>query len=115
MIPCVVFDFQTLGAFALAAILIATVYLIYRDIRMIMQMVNDLREEFMVLQLTCKPGCGATDDNEADLDADDDDDDDDDPCAEDHTLETNQDCEDPLTASGDWDADAEDVQDVEDE
>jgi hypothetical protein len=74
MIPCVVSDLPTFGAFALAAILIATVYLIYRDIRMIMQMVNDLREEFMVLHLTCKQaggGCPVVDD---DGDVEDDDD-----------------------------------------
>lgn len=67
MIPCVVFDFQTLGAFALAAILIAVVYLIYRDIRLIMQMINDLREEFMLLQLSFKPG----EDDEEDEDGED--------------------------------------------
>ena len=71
MIPCVVFDFQTLGALALAAVLIATVYLIYRDIRMIMQMVNDLREEFMMLQMSCQQ----TADGEEDEENEDDDDD----------------------------------------
>lgn len=51
MIPCVVFDLPTLGAFAMAAVVIVVVYLIYRDIRMIMQMITDLREEFMMLQV----------------------------------------------------------------
>lgn len=51
MLPFLVFDLPTIGAFALAAILVAVVYLIYRDIRMIMQMVVDLREEFMLLRL----------------------------------------------------------------
>ena len=66
MIPCVVFDFQTLGALALAAVLIATVYLVYRDIRMIMQMVNDLREEFMMLQMSCQQTSDGEDDEEED-------------------------------------------------
>ena len=42
-------DLTTIGV--LASIFIAIVYLIYRDIRVIMQTVVDLREEFMMLQL----------------------------------------------------------------
>lgn len=64
MIPFIVFDVPTFSAFAAAAILVATVYLIYRDIRLIMQMVNDLREEFMVLHLTSKQSDHSADGDE---------------------------------------------------
>ena len=69
MISYLLFDLPTLGAFALAAVLIATVYLIYRDIRLIMQMMNDLREEFMMMQLASAHG-GADEDEESDDDED---------------------------------------------
>ena len=51
MLPCVVFDLPTFGVLTFAVGLIVTIYLIYRDIRMMMQMVMDLREEFMVLSM----------------------------------------------------------------
>lgn len=74
MIPCILFDLPTIGAFALASILVATVYLIYRDIRMIMQMVVDLREEFMALQIGKHPAAHADDgeDEEEEEDSDED-------------------------------------------
>lgn len=72
---------------AIAALLGISLYFIYKDIRMMTTMINDLREEFMVLKL----GGGDLDDDESVVSED---------VAEEEEEETDDDCELVCTPDG---------------
>lgn len=56
MYPFLLLDFQTFGSLVMMIAICAATYMIYRDVRLMMQMIVDLREDFMLLQMSKRLG-----------------------------------------------------------
>ena len=58
MFRFVVLDLPQLGAIAMAAVVVALLYLLYRDMRSLIHMVMDLREEMMIGRMSGREESG---------------------------------------------------------